>query len=390
MIPESTKLIYSLYDSAELDEVLSFLEKGKCPVEVILGFKEISRFWNCSFDECEQMAIKLKEKGATVFLQWDILMTESSFQSTFAGLKNKGCLDKKNLFDGIRVQDSGALQAIVESSFGGKVHFIAEQGNHNLKGLKSWLETAPEKITRLVLSPELPAKTLKEYADKLDCEIEILGFGPILLFYTPRHLVKPLYEGEQEDEIRVSGTSEESPHKGFPIRDNTHGTFMFNTKDQYILDEEEVKELSEIIYRIDLLEGKKNLKLETLRNTDMSTLKESYGRPLTKGFFRVNKTDVLFKKLKNSRLQGRDESLLGEIVDVKKDRHLGLIITHPELSLKVGETLELLSPEGREKTLAVRTLRDALGNDVEVAKSGDIVFLPPMGGISIKSLAFKK
>jgi putative protease len=382
-------VIYSLYKREEIEEVSHFFEKIESEPKVIVGFKDISRFWNWDFETCKEVARECVDKGMKVYLQWDILMTESTFQSTLAALKSREVLKKDNGFSGIRVQDSGALQTLLEMDYQGEIHFIAEQGNHNLTGLQSWLSLAPEKINRLVLSPELPAKTLKEYSEVLSCELEYLGFGPLLLFYTPRHLVKPLYEGDEED-IRVSGTSEESPHKGFPIRDNLHGTFMFNTKDQFILDEDVVSELPKISFRVDFIEGRGELKLDNIHLKDSSLIKELYQRPLTKGFFRVNKTDVLFKKLKNKRLQDRNDTLLGEVVDVKKEKHIGLLITHPHDELFVGDTIEFLSPEGREKTLQVKYLKDASGNSQDSAKAGDIVFVSHLGGISIKSLAFKK
>jgi len=304
-------------------------------------------------------------------------------------LKNQNFLNHKEFFDGIRVQDSGALQNLLEWGYDGEIHFIVEQGNHNLFGLQTWLEYSSRHISRLVLSPELPAKVLKEFSSHLDCELEYLGFGPILLFYTPRNLVKPLYETD-DDEVQVIGTSEESPHKGFPIRDNRHGTFMFNIKDQYIFDEKELSEIPDFIFRIDFIEGKGDLDLKNVDLGDFKSVTQAYKRPTTKGFFRTNKTDVLFKKLKNNRLQSRDDSLLGEVVDVKKKYHIGVYISHPKYKLKIGDTLTFLSPEGREKKLKVNSIKDADGLSKDVGGQGEVVFLSHVGGLSIKSLVFKE
>jgi hypothetical protein len=45
---------------------------------------------------------------------------------------------------------------------------------------------------------------------------------------------------------------------------------------------------------------------------------------LMKGFYRANKTDILFTKLKNHRLQDRDETYVGEVIDVLKGEALVL------------------------------------------------------------------
>ena len=57
--------------------------------------------------------------------------------------------------------------------------------------------------------------------------------------------------------------------------------------------------------------------------------------------------------------------------------------------LSPGDKISLLSPEGREKDCIVHAMKDALGNVQNVAKKGDIVFISPLGGISIKTLVFK-
>lgn len=389
----------ALYHHSQVDHFKSL----KDPQVVILGFKEISRFFSFSKEECLILASQLKKCGHKVILQWDILMTEEVFGSVFYGLKAEGLFESSVIFDGLRVQDSGALYALKELGYPGEVHFIAENGNHNLRGLKSWLNVWPQGITRLVLSPQLTAATIKEYASALgalNCEVEVLGMGPILLFYTPRKLVSPLYGDEDEGKTyHVQGTSEESPHKGFPIIENSHGTFMLNTKDQFIFDElyksqSELLSIESLHWRIDPICGLGDLNYDqlivSLNEADESgfdQLKEAYGRSVTKGFFRANKTDVLFKKLKNHRLQERDESFVGEVVDVKKKKHIAVWLKS-STGLKQGDSLRLLSPEGREKMVTVERMTNGQGEVILKADKGQIAFIPPVGGISVKTMVY--
>ncbi|MCF8058526.1 MAG: U32 family peptidase [Bacteriovoracaceae bacterium] len=394
-------LSIALYNQEMVDDFLSALDLIDGPKEVIIGFKEISRFFSFTKEECLKECARLKEKNVLVYLQWDVLMTENIFQSVFHSLKSQGLLTNE-LFSGIRVQDPGALQSLKEINYEGDIHLLCEQGNHNLLGLKSWYNIWPEKIKRIILSPELPGTKVLEYAMALPCDCEILSWGPILLFYTPRALVSPLY-GQDEDEIHVLGTSEESPHKGFPIRENVHGTFMLNTKDKFIFDElflepdllkSSLLKQKNLFWRLDFIEGPGEVTFaqifKGLKNPleSIEELKRQYVRSVTKGFFRVNKTDVLFKKLKNSRLQDRSGDYLGEIVDVKKKKHLGLLIKSPNNSLKLGDRLRLMSPEGNEKVLTVEYMQDALKNGITEATDGDIVFVSPVGGISIRSMVY--
>ncbi len=402
------KVTLALYQKIQVEELLKRadeLSPLQKEVTLVLGFKEVSRFFNFTKEECLDFARELKKRDYTVMLQWDILMTEEVFGSVFYGLKAQGLFDHSHsgseIFDGLRVQDPGLLYALKEIDYQGELHFIAENGNHNLRGLKSWHRVWPQKIKRIVVSPQLPAKTIREYAEvlgeELNLELEVLGLGPILLFYTPRKLVSPLYGGEN-DNYFVQGTSEESPHKGFPIIENAHGTFMLNTKDQFIFDElastqRELAKVAHLHWRLDPIcgLGKQNfVELLLLLANGSSTfdeVKEAYGRSVTKGFFRVNKTDVLFKKLKNHRLQERDDSFVGEVVDVKKKKHIGVWIKSKS-GLKTGDTLKLLSPEGREKVVIIERMTNGESTPISKATKGQIAFIPPVGGISVKTMVY--
>ncbi len=363
--------------------------------DFVVGPKSLSRVSELSWQDCIEIAKGLKNvKGlGKVFLQWDVLMTESHFKGLSTLLK--GHWDDFLLyFQGIRVQDAGSLVWLKEQQYTGEVHYICENGNHNLRGLLSWYEYWPEKISRLVLSAEFPAETLNELKEKIPCEIEVLGAGNILLFYTPRHLVAPLYQdsGEDLEEFRVSGTSEESPHKGFPIIDNGHGTFMFNTKELYIFTEEErLQELTNLYFRIDYpIDALSFNQWSMLLLKEHQSFQESRALGQTKGFFRTNKTDVLFKKLKNHRLQDRGDHYLGDVVDVKKNQHIAVLIKGKNKVIKAGDELKLLSPEGREKFVSLKRIWNADREEMNQAESGQIVFIPHVGGISVRTMVFIK
>ena len=106
------------------------------------------------------------------------------------------------------------------------------------QALQGWCDLAKGKLERLILSIELSKDTIVEYATKLKVPCELLGFGRILLFYTPRPLLSALAPEKfsQNEELAVLGESEESPHKGFPIVENQHGTFMFHIKEFCLVD----------------------------------------------------------------------------------------------------------------------------------------------------------
>jgi len=379
------KLTISLYHLNDLDAVLS---RANC--DVIIGCSMLSSDFSHSLEEMHETAKKCLSQNIDCFLQWDLLMTDDDFKKALVYLKEI----KLQLFSGIRVKDPGALYYFRKFFPEMKVHFIAESGNHNEVGLLSWINTFSN-ITRIVLSPELSYDLIKELRLKIDqkIELEVLGMGMVLLFYTPRPLLTPV-NNQEVDHLWALGTSEESPHRGFPLLENRHGTYMFNTKDIFIFDErEKVHELSRmgVLFRLGIIDGPLQKAFDMICCDDSDSLKKiksTFKRPFIKGFFRTNKTDVLFKKLKNSRIQNRDESFLGEVVEVKKKVHVGLFIKD-ERSLHLGETIRFFTPEGKEKLLTIKEMKNAIGEKLEKASGGQVVFFPPVGGVSVRTLVHK-
>jgi U32 family peptidase len=300
-----------------------------------------------------------------------------------------------NLFYAIRVQDPGALNYLVENFPDLKVQMILENGNHNLAAIKNWVALGGQNLERIILSIELPKDILKTYIfelSKLKISAELMGLGPILLFYSPRSLLNPLLE-VKKDEVSALVSSAESPHKGFKVVENSHGTFMYNTRDHFILDEiESLREMGLPYLRVEadpsLLSNISSL-IDNFTQEKVDSIKEKYPNKLMKGFFLVNKTDVLFPKLKNYRIARLDENYLGEVVDVHKKKMMGILLKNPKLDLEIFDSIEIKTPEGKSKTLKVLDLKNSSLDKIERAQSGSIVFVPHLGGVSVRSAIFK-
>ena len=358
--------------------------------EVILEPKSLSRFGKLSHDEVESFSKRARELNLRVLLEWDILMTEDVFTSKLSDIKT---LSK--FADALRVQDPGALNWAIDHT-DLPVQFIAENGNHNLKALAGWVELAKGKLERIILSIELSRSAIEEYVSKLNVPCELLGFGRILLFYTPRPLLSALVPEKvaQNEEIAALGESEESPHKGFPIVENQHGTFMFHIKEFCLVDyAKELNDLGLSYFRIDQRweNPSRIVEIATLAKSftqeGFDSLKENYSQDLMRGFYLVNKTDVLFPKLKNSRLQGRDANYIGEVLEAEKSSHLAIMIKNPK-GLSVSDQLKILHPKGEIFEAKIYSLRNLALEEVTHVPQGEVALIQFVGGVWVKSQVF--
>lgn len=252
-----------------------------------------------------------------------------------------------------------------------------------------------------MLSIEIPKEKLEEYVKEISIPIEFFIAGRILIFYTPRSLVSPYILNHDDtksktfnDEIlEITGSSEESPHKGFPIVENIHGTFMFNTKDQYLCDHVfELRDIGINYFRFDVRhienqsivqELSKHLLEPTKEQSEK--LKAMYGLPIIRGFYHVNKSDVLFKKLKNQRTQRKDELYVGDVLDVKKKKHIAIMVKSRTVSIKKGDSIILKTPDGKVKTIEISKIHNSSFYEVSQASFGQICFIQHVSGISVKT-----
>jgi len=358
--------------------------------EVILGQQDFSRFGKLKTEEYFEFSKRARELGLKVIFEWDILMTENAFTKLTDEIK-----PLLGAFDSLRVQDPGALEWGFKHTTK-PLQFIAENGNHNFLGLENWVSHVEGRLERIVLSIELPKDKIQEYVKSLKVPCELLGLGRILLFYTPRQLLSPLADDKMtfNEEITAIGESEESPHKGFPIVENRHGTFMFHIKDFCLVDH--AHDLAQV--------GLSHLRID-LRWSDFSLLKPvqqivkeyseiffnefkvNYPQDLMRGFYLVNKTDVLFPKLKNHRLQNREGDYVGEVIEAEKSSHLAIFVKNAK-GLKRNDKLKILHPKGEVFETLIYSLKNLSLEEVDYIEPQKTALIQFVGGVWVKSQVF--
>lgn len=350
--------------------------------EVLIGTHEHSRFGNFTQQQAQASAKMAKQLGMRPILVADGLVSQREFDHFTTGL-----MTLLPSFEAVRALDPGVMQYLYEYS-DKPLHFVADTGNHNLIGLKRWESYFGKRLERLVLSIELSRESLKNIIPALKTPCELLVLGRILLFHSPRALLAPL-AGPVADSswLEAVGASEESPHKGFPLLENKQGTFMFLPKDFCLAEQlPELREMGLSYMRFDpsLCDVDLAAKLATLLLSDeANAAKDLWPNAVIRGFYGVNKSDVLFKKLKNP-LRAKEKAM-AEVLDARKGEPVTVRVLDGH-QLHVGMTLEMITPEGKRKEFSLKWIRDLEGNELETANENMIVTVPAVGSACAKAL----
>jgi putative protease len=372
-----------------LEQLQLYLSYGI--TNAIVGHKDLSRYRGLNQVEFNHLCNQARAHNFSLSLEWDILMTEDDFQTALQSFKQ---LDL-SYFSSIRVQDPGALEYVMQHT-SLPVELILENGNHNLLAVQSWINYIGPRLKKVVLGIELPHSTLATWLPQLSVDCEILVLGRILLFYTPRKLLSPLAKEENLEVIEAIGSSEESPHKGFPLEETKHGTFMFHIKDFCVLDHlQDLALLKLSSFRIDMrwLEFSKfdnilNLVKDqkNLNENEMADLKQLWPQDLMKGFYRVNKTDVLFDKLKNKKLNKKEDRYLGLVLENYKKRGMVVQFKNSKHVLSVGSKVSIMTPQGDDFELEIEWIENSSGVRIHEISGEMVVLINSRNGILSRSV----
>ncbi|MEY4668451.1 MAG: hypothetical protein RL518_1150 [Pseudomonadota bacterium] len=353
--------------------------------EVLIEPRELSREGRLSLEESQELAREAGRHGLKPTLVWDVLMTETDFinrSRLVAGMN----LD---LFSAIRTQCPGAAMWVRENAPQKPLQLVVENSNHNMPALKRWVaELRPQ---RIILSTQLPEDKLIACCKQLDAECEVLGAGKILLFYSKRHLLQANFRGDDDasDEhwIYADSSSEESASRPFPTIENEHGTFMYLNKDHFILDSLDRLEAAGMhTIRIDLRDlqaGEHAAKgidaicaMTIAHDPGLDTV---WTRPTAAPFFKRNRTDKQFARMKPQTRLLRDAKCVAEVVSVERGEVLGLL-TLREFETQ-GASYTFVAHDGSELKVELDTFSDVNGNPLTRCSAQKVVRCPWVKGV---------
>ena len=95
---------------------------------------------------------------------------------------------------------------------------------------------------------------------------------------------------------------------------------------------------------------------------------------------------MLFKKLKNYRIQRHDENYIGEVVDAIKGSHLAIMVKANTLS--PDQRLKFITPEGKELSAPVMKLENFMGKSQNEILGNSLALINYVGGVWVKSAVY--
>ena len=271
-----------------------------------------------------------------------------------------------------------------------EIHISTQANNTNYETYRFWYELGAK---RVVSARELSLEEIREIRRHIpeDMEIESFIHGSMCISYSGRCLLSNFFTGRDANQgacthpcrWKYAVMEETRPGEYMPVYENDRGTFLFNSKDLCMI--EHVPEMLEAGIDSFKIEGrmKNALYVATVARTyrkaiddckkdpglyrqNLDWYKEEIGKCTTREFT----TGFYFGK------PGEDAQIYQNSTYIKNYIYLGTVETVGENRLvqieqknkfSVGETLEIMKPDGRNLMARVRGIYSEEGETMESA-----------------------
>lgn len=290
--------------------------------------------------------------------------------------------------DAILISDPGVFAIAKEVCPEIDIHISTQANNTNYGTYNFWHSLG---ATRVVTARELSIEEIREIRAHIpdDLEIETFVHGAMCISYSGRCLLSNYMTGRDANQgacthpcrWKYSVVEETRPGEYMPVYENERGTFLFNSKDLCMI--EHLPELIEA--------GVDSLKVEGRMKTALyvATVARTYRRAIDDYLespekYRANMpwyldqiSDCTYRQFTTGFFFGKP-SEEAQIYDnntyVRAYTYLGVIrqldaqgrgVFEQKNKFSVGETIEIMKPDGRNLSVTVRSLTDAEGNEMQ-------------------------
>ena len=341
---------------------------------------------NFTNEEIKKGIVFAHEHGVKVYITANIL----AHNDDLAGVEEYFEELKEIRPDALIISDPGVFTIARRVIPDMEIHISTQANNTNYGTYRFWYDLGAK---RVVTARELSLKEIKEIRDHIpeDMEIESFIHGAMCISYSGRCLLSNFMTGRDANQgacthpcrWKYSIVEEKRPGEYMPVYENERGTFIFNSKDLCMVDhipemidagidsfkiEGRMKTALYVAtvaraYRKAIDDYRKDPKLyEANLDWYREEIAKCVNREFTTGFY-FGRPDASAQIYENSTYV-KDYTYLGTVASVDGRGYGGL---EQKNKFSVGETIEVMKPDGRNIEVVVKGIYDEDGNPQESA-----------------------
>ena len=292
--------------------------------------------------------------------------------------------------DALIISDPGMFTIAKEVLPDVDIHISTQANNTNYATFNFWYKMGAR---RVVTARDLSLEEIKTIRKNIpdDLEIETFIHGAMCISYSGRCLLSSFMAGRDANQgacthpcrWKYSVVEESRPGEYMPVYENERGTFIFNSKDLCMI--EHIPELVEAGIDSFKIEGrmKTALYVATVARTYRLAIDDYlrdpeyyrsripfYKSEISKCTYRQYTTGFFFGKpdkdtqIYDSNTYEHEYTYLGIVGDCNGD---GLYSVEQRNKFSVGETIEVMKPDGTNIECSVIEIKDDEGNSMECA-----------------------
>ncbi len=337
---------------------------------------------NFTLDEMREGVEFAHAHGVKVYVTANILAHNDDLEGVrryFEELKNVGP-------DALIISDPGVFMIAREVLPDMELHVSTQANNTNYGTYRFWQQQGAK---RVVSARELSLKEIREIRGHIpdDLEIETFVHGAMCISYSGRCLLSNYFTGRDANQgacthpcrWKYAVVEESRPGEYLPVYENERGTYIFNSKDLCMI--EYIPELIDAGIDSFKIEGrmKTALYVATVARTYRRAIDDYLQSPdlyrehmpwyldqISNCTYRQFTTGFFFGKpsgeaqIYDSNTYVREYTYLGTVGGVNE---AGLYAIEQRNKFSVGETIEVMKPNGENPQVVVRRIVDEDGND---------------------------
>lgn len=353
---------------------------------------------NFSLEEMKEGISFAHERGVKVYVTANILAHNDDLEGVRAYFEELKTVKP----DALIISDPGIFMIAREVLPDMELHISTQANNTNYGTYLFWHQMGAK---RVVSARELSLKEIKEIRAHIpeDLEIESFIHGAMCISYSGRCLLSNFFTGRDANQgacthpcrWKYSIVEEKRPGEYLPVYENERGTYIFNSKDLCMI--EHIPDVIDAGIDSLKIEGrmKTALYVATVARTyrkalddyekdpglykeNMEWYKEEIGkctyREFTTGFY-YGKPDETAQIYDNNTYV-KNYTYLGSVNGMDEN---GRYRIEQRNKFSVGETIEIMKPDGRNIQAVVREIVDEDGKQMESAPHPKQVLFVDLG-----------